>query len=101
MTVYSGDRTMDGVVVLRDGAPLALRDDIARISDVGFDWGFDGPAPRQLALALLADHLGDAERALRTAPAFARVVTARLANDWELDSDYMASTILALEDVAR
>jgi hypothetical protein len=58
--------------------------DLLRISKTGFEWGFDGPAPAQLALALLADHLGDGEAALRLHRGFMREVVAHLDNAWRL-----------------
>ena len=52
----------------------------------GFEWTYDGPGPRQLALALLADHLGDDARALALTEAFVRHVVAYLDNEWTLTS---------------
>ena len=62
--VYRGDRTIDGIQVTVDGAPLPERLDLKAISRDGFEWSYEGPPPAQLALALLADHLGDDRRAL-------------------------------------
>ena len=59
MKHYAGDRTIDGVKVTVDGAPLDPRVDIMAFSKNGFEWSYEGPEPRQLALALLADHLGN------------------------------------------
>ena len=44
MKTYTGDRTIDGVVVLVDGQPLADATDIQSLCDDGFEWGFEGPA---------------------------------------------------------
>lgn len=84
MKVYEGGRSLDGSTVTVDGRPLPPRHDLLRISRTGFEWGFDGPAPAQLALALLADHLGDGEEALRLHRAFMSEVVARLDNAWRL-----------------
>jgi uncharacterized protein DUF6166 len=84
MKVYEGGRSLDGSTVTVDGKPLPQRHDLLRISKIGFEWGFDGPAPAQLALALLADHLGDSEEALRLHRAFMREVVAHLDNAWRL-----------------
>lgn len=60
---YEGRRTATGCAVTVDGVPLDPRHDLKRLAD-GFEWGYDGNGPRQLALAILADHLGDGARAL-------------------------------------
>ena len=62
MKTYRGDRTIDGIAVTVDGKPLPQRTDIAKLSSDGFEWSYEGQAPAQLALALLADHLGDEHR---------------------------------------
>jgi hypothetical protein len=66
MKVYRGRRTPDDkdtiVEVDDDGAvrPLAPRPDLDGIrTATGFGWGYTGTAPKQLALALLADALSD------------------------------------------
>lgn len=84
MKTYKGDRTIDGVAVYVDGAPLADRTDIRAFSRDGFEWTYEGDAPRQLALSILADHFGDAQRALAHCDAFMRDVVANFANEWEL-----------------
>ncbi len=83
MKIYEGGRSLEGSTVTVDGKPLPPRLDLARLSKTGFEWGFDGPAPAQLALALLADHLGDRE-ALQLYRAFTREVVAELDNAWRL-----------------
>jgi len=59
---YAGRRDPDGTSVTRpDGSPLDLEPSLAvwRHSPSGFEWGFAGSGPAQLALALLLDHTGD------------------------------------------
>ena len=65
MKMYEGERTLRGIKVTVDGAPLPPRMDLHCYSKAGFEWTYAGPGPRQLALALLADHLGDDTKALR------------------------------------
>jgi hypothetical protein len=77
---------MDGIRVLVDGAPLDERYDLKRFTKSGFEWTYQGAEPSQLALALLADHLGDDRKALEGCEAFMREVVANLENDWELTS---------------
>ncbi len=86
MKIYEGGRSLDGAVVTVDGAKLDPRFDIHRFSRMGFEWTYEGDGPRQLALALLADHLGDPARALALSEAFMRAVVAELDNAWRLTS---------------
>jgi hypothetical protein len=93
MKLYRGDRTIDGVVATVDGRPLDPRLDLKVLSAEGFEWSYEGAAPAQLALALLADHLGDAERALRLYEPFMRGVVANFNNEWEMTSADMDEAI--------
>lgn len=84
MKTYEGKRTIDGLVVTVDGRPLDERYDIKQFSKYGFEWTYEGPNPQQLALAILADHFGDRDRALRLSEPFMKKVIANLDNDWTL-----------------
>lgn len=84
MSTFTGSRTIDGLRVLADGEPLDERYDLKRFTTRGFEWTYEGEEPRQLALALLARHLGDDARAVELSEAFMREVVANLDNDWEL-----------------
>ena len=95
MKTYAGDRTIDGLVVTVDDEPLDQRLDIRRYSENGFEWTYEGPEPRQLALAMLAEHLGDADRALALVEPFMREVVANFDNTWEMTSDDVAAAIEA------
>jgi hypothetical protein len=86
MKIYEGGRSLDGAVVTVDGRPLDPRFDIRRFSPAGFEWTYEGDGPRQLALAILADHLGDTARALELTERFMRAVVAELDNAWRLTS---------------
>jgi hypothetical protein len=83
---YVGGRSLAGAEVTIDGKPLAPRYDLKRLSPTGFEWTYEGNGPAQLALALLADHLGDDARALALYEPFMRAVVADLDNSWELTS---------------
>ncbi len=87
MKTYKGSRTIDGIVVVVDDAPLDERYDLERFTTRGFEWSYEGSEPTQLALAILANHLGDDRRAVESSDAFMRQVVANLDNDWELTSD--------------
>jgi len=86
MKNYVGDRTIDGVKVTVDGAPLDPCTNVMEYSKNGFEWSYEGPEPRQLALALLVDHLGDANVAKANVEPFMRAVVANFGNEWEMNS---------------
>ncbi len=86
MKTYVGDRTIDGIQVTVDGKPLSERTDLKAYSKNGFEWSYEGPEPRQLAFALLMDHLGDPARAAQLDEGFMREMVANFANTWELSS---------------
>jgi len=94
---YSGSRTIDGIVVTVDGSPLSARYDIKAFTTLGFEWTYEGSEPRQLALALLAEHLGDERRALALSANFMAQVVADFDNDWELSSDDMDQALAGIE----
>ncbi|HEX3885150.1 MAG TPA: DUF6166 domain-containing protein [Stellaceae bacterium] len=98
MKRYEGGRSLAGAEVTVDGHPLDPRYDLRRLSPTGFEWTYEGTGPAQLALALLADHLGDDTRALALHDAFMRNVVANLDNSWELTS---ADIDAALKTIGR
>ncbi len=87
MKVYRGDRTLDGLDVTVDGVPLDPRTDIKKLSDNGFEWSYEGPEPAQLALAILAEHLGDDQAALAKHDAFMKAIVANFNNEWEMTEE--------------
>ncbi len=93
MKTYVGDRTIDGIKVTVNGEPLAERCDIQQFTDLGFEWTYEGDSPRQLALAILADHLGDPAEALRLTEHFMKTVVADLPNEWKLTSSSIDDTL--------
>jgi hypothetical protein len=93
MKTYIGGRSLAGAQVTVDGAPLDPRFDLKRLSPTGFEWTYEGNGPAQLALALLADHLGDNARALALYEPFMRAVVAELDNSWELTSVEIDATL--------
>jgi len=86
MKVYEGGRSLDGAVVTVDGKRLPPRFDLKKLSPAGFEWTYEGAGPAQLALALLADHLGDDAKALALYEPFMRAIVAELDNAWRLTS---------------
>jgi hypothetical protein len=86
MKIYEGARSLDGAIATVDGRPLPPRLDLKALSKAGFEWTYEGAGPAQLALALLADHLGDDQAALALYDRFMRDVVADLDNAWRLSS---------------
>lgn len=86
MKTYEGKRTMDGLVVTVDGKKLDEHYGVKQFTKYGFEWTYDGESPQQLALAILADHLGDNGRAIALSEPFMKSVIANLDNDWTLTS---------------
>ncbi|WP_294923541.1 DUF6166 domain-containing protein [uncultured Paracoccus sp.] len=99
MKTYTGDRTIDGVVVEVNGQDLPSHTDVKRFTNADYEWGYEGLAATQLAFALLYDHSGDASLAIRLARPFMREVTANFGNEWEMTSADMDSAITRLETV--
>lgn len=98
---YAGERTIDGIVATVDGRALDPRYDLKVYSDTGFEWTYEGDGPRQLALAILAEHLGDGARALALAEPFMRAVVANFDNSWEMTEADVAAAVAALAPEAR
>lgn len=105
MKHYIGERTPDGCEVLvidksdpDGGYLLPPRHDLRNHSPDGFNWGYSGSGPAQLALALLADALGDDEKAQRFYQDFKMKVIGRLDGDrFELSEEDIRQTVAALE----
>ena len=97
MRIYAGRRDFDGLVVTVDGRPLPEHYDVQRFTKWGFEWTYEGASPQQLALAILYEHLGDKERAIRLSVPFMHDVVANLDNDWTLSSDQIETAIKAIE----
>ena len=64
MKRYEGKRSYGQCFVTVNGRALDPRFDLRFHSPDGFEWGYGGSGPAQLALALLDDYLGDNEKAL-------------------------------------
>jgi len=78
--------------------PLDPRADLRNHSPDGFNWGYGGSGPAQLALALLADALGDDAKAQAFYQDFKFKVIARLTGDaFELGQGEIRETVARLE----
>jgi len=98
MKVYEGKRTIDGLVVTVDGRPLGEHYEVKRFTRFGFEWTYEGDSPRQLALAILADYLGDKGRALQLSEPFMKEVVANLDNDWRLTGAEVEVAVRGIEE---
>jgi hypothetical protein len=96
MKRFCGDRTIDGIKVTVDGRPLDQRLDIHRYTPNGFEWSYEGDEPRQLALAILAEHLNDGAAASALVDPFMKSVVANFDNEWEMTSADLDAAIAAL-----
>ena len=103
-TIYRGCRERDGtskvwveetpVSVAGDTTigssserPLPLHLEIRSHSPTGFEWGYGGSGPAQLALALLADALGDQELAQWHHQDFKRAAVAGWGPSWSITAE--------------
>ena len=97
MKVYRGTREGHVADVTVDGRPLNPRLDLWNHSPSGFEWGYGGSGPAQLALALLADHLGDDDKAIKLHQDFKSNVVAELPyRGWTLGSEQIQRALTAL-----
>lgn len=103
---YSGVRSAkyDKCVVLvtceEVTRPLARHTKIRNHSPTGFEWGYNGSGPAQLALALLLDVLGSdhKEQALALYQDFKSHVVANLPKQsWTLTSEQVLDAVARLE----
>lgn len=97
MKRYQGKREGYVAEVTVNGRPLNPRLDLWNHSPTGFEWGYGGSGPAQLALALLADFLGNEREAVALHQAFKDAVVARLPNvSWTLTEVQVAETLKTL-----
>jgi len=98
MKRYQGKRTCGQAVVTVNDRALNPRFDLRMHSPSGFEWGYGGSGPAQLALALLADHLGNAAKALDLYQDFKFAVVVGLPRDgWVLSTEQIDQALAALK----
>ena len=81
MKTYTGIRAGKAKDVTVDGNPLNARTDLWATGPKDFDWGNGSNRSARLALAILADHLGDDEQALSLQRMFHLAVIVNLPNE--------------------
>jgi len=89
---------MDGLIVTVDGRRLDEHYEVKQFTKWGFEWTYEGTSPRQLALAILYDHLGDKARAIRLSEPFMKSVVADMGNDWSMTGAAVERAIRKIED---
>jgi hypothetical protein len=79
--------------------PLPLRLDLFNHSPTGLSWGYTGSGPAQLALALLADALGDDDLAVRLHQDFKFKVVACWPEGerWWITADQIMAVVKVIE----
>ena len=91
MSLYKGYRYQEAgeLVVTKDGKPLspAPSQKLFNHSPDGFQWGYGGSGPAQLALALLLDVTGDPELSVRLHQTFKTHFVAAWGEKWQIWSD--------------
>ena len=87
MKIYKGKRlgptmNLPEVEVTVNGKPLKHR---VRHSPTGFEWGFEGSGPADLARSILWDHLGE-EPSPALYQEFKRAFVAFWVDEWQISS---------------
>ena len=99
MKRYEGKRCNGIAEVSVNGVPLNPRLDLHKHSITGFEWGYCGSGPTQLALALLADHLANDEALVQGTRLWSIYKSAKGTKFWLItEADRSYTTILLPED---
>lgn len=99
MKRYEGRREGYVVIVTVDGRRLNPRNDLWNHSPTGFEWGYGGSGPAQLALALLADHCRNDKRAFNLHHRFKWAVVAEFPHrQWTLTSQEIDQVLQHLQE---
>ncbi len=101
MKIYRGIREKCGASVTVDESnavsKLDPRLDLRNHSPTGFEWGYGGSGPAQLALAILADYYSDDQFALGHYQNFKFKVIGRIQDDeWVLAADAIEAAMQEL-----
>jgi hypothetical protein len=99
MKRYEGRREGYAVIVTVNDRRLNPRLDLWNHSPTGFEWGYGGSGPAQLALAILADYYRNDEQALNFYQRFKWAVIAELPGRyWTLTSQEIDQVLQKLRD---
>jgi hypothetical protein len=97
ITAQNVEITKSGTIISEGNRPLDPRYDLANHSPDGFQCGYGGSGPAQLALAILADALDDDEKALNLYQKFKAEIISKLDPElgWTLSVEFVESWIEA------
>ncbi|MEI8288159.1 MAG: DUF6166 domain-containing protein [Verrucomicrobiota bacterium] len=96
---YAGRREGYAAIVTVNGRRLNPRLDLWNHSPTGFEWGYGGSGPAQLALAILADHCRNDEQSLNFYQRFKWAVIAELPHrSWILTSQRIDHALQKLRE---
>ena len=98
MKRYEGHRQGYAVIVTVDGRRLNPRLDLWNHSPTGFEWGYGGSGPAQLALAILADHCVSDTEAFNFHHRYKWAVIAELPRRWTVTSDEIDAVLQKLRE---
>ena len=98
MKRYAGRREGHAAEVTVNGHRLNPQLDLWNHSPTGFEWGYGGSGPAQLALALLANHLGNNDAAVSLQQDFKSQVVASLPyRRWTLTGEHIRNALAGLK----
>ena len=104
MNFYQGKHLQDNIVVEVISSEGSVKDldpersqKVKKHTSDGFDWGYDGGKPAQLALAILLDVTNDAEIALRHYQAFKTAYVAHWGDIWELSEESVRTWLIVVD----
>jgi hypothetical protein len=101
MKLFQGRRTAQGCLVTVNGQPLPSTFQQWRFTADGFEWGYDGTGPSQLAFAILVEHFGDEYKALKSYKIFRDQVIAEITEDeWNFEDSVIDRTLGETVEVA-
>ena len=101
MNKYKAIRTEKGCIVTVNGKELNPRLDLSNHSPDGFEWGYDGSGPSQLALAILAHELQDDKKAEMLHQEFKRrTVSGFQAEEWMFESIQISAILQVMQEAA-
>lgn len=91
MKIYSGSRDENGIARVKTSeGELPVRLDLFNHSPDGYEWGYGGSGPAQLALAILADALKKDDMAITLHQHFKNHIVANFPHEaWEMSEDHV------------
>jgi hypothetical protein len=98
LKIYHGVRTTAGTEVTVNGTSLPLHLDKVNHSPTGFEWGYYGSGPAQLAFAILFDHLQNEGQAKALYQRFKEDMIAEAPAEWIIDRDHINEWLDSLKE---